>query len=54
MPLTPSEVTLIEALLDGLEVNGKFGTAGTIGIRGTVGRPEAFCLGVISEEGVVG
>ena len=54
VPLTTSEVTLIEARLDGREVNGKFGTAGTIGIRETGGRPEAFSLGVISEEGVVG
>lgn len=54
MPLTTSEVTAIEACLDAREVNGRFGTAGTIGIRGTFGRLEAFILGVISEEGVVG
>lgn len=49
-----SEMALNEARLDGREVNGRFGTAGTIGIRGTVGRLEAYILGVISEEGVVG
>lgn len=49
-----SEAALIDARLDGREANGRFGTAGTIGSRGMLGRPEAFILGVISEEGVVG
>ena len=53
-PLTASEVALKEARLDGRMANGRFGTAGTIGIRGTVGRLVALILGVISEEGVVG
>ena len=54
MPLATSEAALIEARLDGREANGKFGTAGTIGSRGMLGRQEAFILGVISEDGVVG
>lgn len=40
--------------MDGREANGRFGTAGTMGSRGILGRLEAFILGVISEEGVVG
>lgn len=40
--------------MDGREAKGRFGTAGTIGSRGMLGRLEAFILGVISEEGVVG
>lgn len=54
MLLNTSETALIEARLDGREANGRFGIAGTIGSRGMLGRVEAFILGVISEEGVVG
>lgn len=49
-----SDAALTDALLDGREGKGRFGTAGTMGNRGTLGRLEAFILGVISEEGVVG
>ena len=49
-----SDAALIDARLDGREGNGRFGTAGTIGNKGTLGRLDAFILGVISEEGVVG
>lgn len=40
--------------MDGREANGRFGTAGTIGSKGMLGRLEAFIFGVISDEGVVG
>lgn len=54
-----SEVILIEACLEGRDVNGIFGMAGTMGTTGTFGRPEGLifgvtCWGGAAEEGVVG